>query len=118
MIQKISSRCTVVWVLGLIMVNCGCTKSACEMQPSAQGANEVWIQNTAFNPSTITVSINTTIKWTNKDGFPHTVTSDSGWFDSGAINSNATFSRQFTSSGTFAYHCSIHPGMLAKVIVH
>jgi len=79
--------------------------------------NEVFMQNTSFNPGTITVAINATVKWTNKDGFAHTVTSTTGIFDSGNINSGGTFSHQFTSAGTFPYKCLIHSSMTGTVIV-
>lgn len=82
------------------------------------GANEVFIQNMAYSPSTITVAVNTTITWTNKDAVPHTVTSDSGVFDSGTISTNGTFSFTFTSAGTYSYHCVIHPSMTATVKVN
>jgi len=39
-------------------------------------ANEVSIQGMAFNPPTLTVTKNTTVKWTNNDALAHTVTSD------------------------------------------
>lgn len=81
------------------------------------GANEVFIQGMAFNPSTITVSANSTITWTNKDAIGHTVTSDSGLFDSGSIGTNGTYSYTFTTSGTFTYHCKVHPTMTASVTV-
>jgi plastocyanin len=82
------------------------------------GTNEVFIQGMAFNPSPITVSINTTVTWTNKDAIGHTVTSDTGLFDSGTIGSNGTYSYDFTTAGTFTYHCKIHPTMVATVIVN
>jgi plastocyanin len=82
------------------------------------GPNEVYIQNYAFNPSTITITVNTTVTWTNFDGIDHTVTSDTGLFDSGNIGSNKTFSYKFTTTGTFPYHCSIHTYMTGKVIVN
>ena len=82
------------------------------------GPNEVFIQDMAFNPSTITVSAGTTITWTNKDAIAHTVTSNTGLFDSGSINSNGTYSHLFSSTGTFPYHCSIHPNMTASVIIN
>ena len=83
-----------------------------------QGANEVWIESFAFNPVTITVTTNTTVIWTNMDGIAHTVTSDTGDFDSGNLDSNATFSHTFTTAGTFPYHCTYHPDMLGSVIVN
>jgi len=92
-----------------------CTKS--ENNPYPAAANAITIQNDAFTPSIITVTVNTTIKWTNKDQVAHTVTSDTGLFDSGDINNNGTYSHQFTTVGTFPYHCSIHSMMTATVVV-
>ncbi len=82
------------------------------------GTNEVWLQGSAFNPSTITVAANTTIKWINKDSYTHTVTSDVVMFDSGNLGANGIFSYTFTAKGTFNYHCSIHSMMTGKVIVN
>jgi plastocyanin len=81
------------------------------------GANEVFIEGMAFSPSTITVAAGTSITWTNKDAVAHTVTSNTGIFDSGSISTNGTFSFTFSTVGTFPYHCTIHSYMTAKVIV-
>ena len=92
--------------------------SGCKKDDAKPGTNEVWMQNTAFTPGSITVAVNTTITWTNKDGTNHTVTSDSTLFDSGSIGNGGTFSHQFTVAGTFSYHCKIHSGMTGMIIVH
>jgi len=99
----------------------GCKKN--EEQPGvtgSPGADEVWMQNTAFNPATITVAVNTTITWTNKDVMNHTVNSDTGSVlnSNGNINGGGTFSHKFTAAGTFPYHCNIHTGMKGTVIVN
>jgi plastocyanin len=96
----------------------GMTTGTGSTTTSKPGANEVWIQGMAFNPSTLTVTAGTTVKWTNKDGITHTVTSNTGVFDSGNINSNGTFSFTFATAGTYPYHCNIHPSMTATVIVN
>lgn len=82
------------------------------------GANEVWIKGMAYEPSTITITAGTTIKWTNKDDVVHTVTSDNGLFDSGNMTSSNTFSRQFPTAGTYSYHCTPHPTMTATIVVN
>lgn len=105
---------TVMMTLLIVSGISGCKKETSSPSP---GANEVFIQNYAFNPSTITVPVNTTITWTNKDPVNHTVTSDNGLFDSGAIQSKGIYSRQFTTAGTYPYHCSIHTYMTGNVIV-
>lgn len=77
----------------------------------------VEISGLAFVPSTLTVSVGTTVTWTNKDSVSHTVTSDDNLFNSGTLATNATFEHTFNQKGTFAYHCSFHTFMTAKVIV-
>jgi plastocyanin len=42
--------------------------NSCKKVTDTPGANEVFIQGMAFNPSTIKVCTGTTITWTNKDG--------------------------------------------------
>jgi plastocyanin len=84
-----------------------------------QGTSEVDINiaSRAFSPETITVPVNTTVTWTNNDGMAHTVTSDTGLFDSGSFGAGGTYSFQFTAAGTYNYHCTLHPDMIATVIV-
>jgi plastocyanin len=91
--------------------------NSCKKSSSGLGANEVLIQGMAFNPLTITVALGTSITWINKDAVAHTVTSNTGIFDSGSINTNGTFSYTFSTVGSFPYHCTVHPYMTATVIV-
>ncbi len=78
---------------------------------------DVTIQSNAFNPDSLTIKVGETVTWTNKDSYAHTVTSDSGVFDSGNFASGATFSFTFDTEGSYSYHCSIHTSMTAKIIV-
>ena len=75
----------------------------------------VTISGFAFSPQTLTVAKGTAITWTNKDSTTHTVTSDSGIWDSGDLAPGKTFSYTFNQTGTFPYHCKIHLSMTAKV---
>jgi len=71
-----------------------------------------------FGPATAYVNVGGTVVWTNGTDAPHTVTSDSGAeLDSGTVAAAATFSHTFATAGTFAYHCTVHPYMVAKVVV-
>ena len=99
-----------------INISSGCSKSN-SGTGGTPGANEVFIQSFAFSPSTITISVNSSVTWTNKDGVAHTVTSDNSIFDSGLLENNVSYTRQFTTVGTFNYHCTVHSTMTAKVIV-
>lgn len=87
------------------------------------GANQVFMQNLAFNPTTRTVAVGTTVQWVNQDGVTHTVTKDSG--PGAAFNQSlgggASFSVTFDSAGTYQYHCTIHGtpggGMHGTIVV-
>ena len=98
--------------IAIILTSFGCKKQDPAIPNAATpGTNEVWLQNMAFTPISITVAVNTTIKWTNKDAVAHTVTINSALFESGNINSGGTYSHQFTIMSTYPYHCTIHPSM-------
>jgi plastocyanin len=111
-------------LIALLSISYSCTKSSNTSSGGGgpgdltPGANEVWIQSMAFNPSTRSVAAGTTITWTNKDAITHTVTSDINLFDSGSIPANGTYSHSFATAGTFTYHCTIHPTMTASVVVN
>jgi plastocyanin len=84
--------------------------------PQAQQAS-VTIKDFEFAPSTVTIKVGGTVTWTNDGPSAHTVTADDGSFNSGELQKGKTFSRTFDSTGTFSYHCSIHPSMKAQVVV-
>jgi len=117
--------CVLIIVGLLAAVSCGSSTPATTPTPGTTTpppttqtqANAVTIQNLAFSPATLTVSVGTTVTWTNKDSTTHTVTSNTGLFDSGFLNNGATFSFTFNTKGTFEYHCSIHTTMHGTVTV-
>ncbi len=84
---------------------------------AAATGNSVTLASFAFSPATITVKVGTTVTWTNQDSTTHTITSDSGVWDSGNIAQNGTYTYAFSKAGTFPYHCSIHTYMKGTVIV-
>ena len=45
------------------------------------------------------------------------MTADDGSFASGTLAETGTFTRAFPATGTFAYHCAIHPSMTGEVVV-
>ncbi len=71
--------------------------------------------NNSFVPTTTTVKKGTTITWTNNDITDHTVVGTG--FSSGTLKPNATYSRTFSTAGSFDYHCGIHPTMQGTVNV-
>jgi plastocyanin len=78
------------------------------------------ITNMMFTPSQITVAKGGTVTWTNNDSTTHTVVDDLsnvGGPNSGDIAPGATYSFTFTKTGSFQYHCNIHPSMRGTIVV-
>jgi plastocyanin len=82
-----------------------------------QGDVSVTIKNFDFHPMAVTVPVGATVTWKNLDGEPHTVTSTDGSFRSAALDENDAFSFRFAKPGVYKYLCTIHPRMVATVIV-
>jgi plastocyanin len=79
--------------------------------------SKVNISGFKFDPEKITVGKDVTVTWTNLDDAPHTVTANDNSFTSGTLNKNDTYTHTFTVTGTYDYHCEIHPMMTASVEV-
>ena len=102
----------------LFVAGCGSGQRA-TTATGAQGTStlSVTIANLAFSPATLTAKPGTKVTWTNNDSVIHTVTSDTGVFNSGNIAPGSTFSYTFNSAGSYAYHCTIHPNMKGTILV-
>jgi plastocyanin len=65
----------------------------------------------------LNVAAGTTVTWTNSDAVAHTSTSDTTGWNSGTVAPGGQFSFTFQTPGRYAYHCTIHPGMIGTVVV-
>ena len=90
--------------------------SAASAAPPADAAR-ITVKNFMFMPMTLTVTAGSTVTWANQDEEPHTVTSDTGLFHSGALDTNESFSFKFDKPGTYHFTCSIHPRMVGTIVV-
>jgi plastocyanin len=77
----------------------------------------VTIESMVFSPNEFKVKLGETIEWTNKDLVPHTVTSETGAFESQTIAPGAKWTYRPRKAGVFAYKCSFHPTMSARFTV-
>ena len=84
---------------------------------ASSSGNSVSIRNFSFTPNSLTVKVGTKVTWTNHDSVTHTVTANQGAFNAPVLpGSSVSFT--FTKAGTYAYHCMIHPSMMATIVVH
>jgi plastocyanin len=77
----------------------------------------VTIRDFAFYPQLLEVRAGTTVTWTNEDSAQHTVTFRTGMADSGLLSQGQTCQFTFSTLGTFAYYCRVHPHMVGTVRV-
>lgn len=74
-------------------------------------SHTVTMEGLRFEPSSLSVAPGDTIVWINKDPFPHTVTAESGSFDSGEISPGKSWRYTLRRAGNFPYGCKLHPTM-------
>jgi plastocyanin len=92
-------------------------------------ANLVTLVNSAFSPSSITVTAGATVNWkwndcSGGDGYggggatcvTHQITFDDGSGIASASQDQGTFSRTFSSKGTYKYHCVIHGAAMSGAV--
>ncbi|PYO47259.1 MAG: hypothetical protein DMD72_10380 [Gemmatimonadetes bacterium] len=74
----------------------------------------------AFTPATLTVDAGQAVTFA-FGSVGHNVTFDTQAAGTPAdipgINSGVAVDRTFTTSGTYRYHCTIHPGMAGSIVV-
>lgn len=134
--KKLSIVIAIIIVLGLVgwgAYSLGKSKNTSNSNGTSQSSStstsssstqpatgSIDIKNMMFTPSQITVAKGGTVTWTNNDTTAHTVTDDLsnvGGPNSGEIAPGATYSFTFTKTGSFQYHCTIHPSMRGTIVV-
>jgi len=86
-------------------------------EEAKSSATEVRVDNFTFAPNELTVPVNGTVTWVNKDDVPHVIASNDGLFKSKALDTDDKYSYTFTKAGTYSYYCSVHPKMVGKIVV-
>lgn len=106
--------------IALLLASCSAGQSATPAATqAAPSTNEVQvtIEGFAYHSADLSIPIGTTVTWTNKDGAPHTSTSDDGLWDSGALSQGDSYSHTFDQAGIFNYHCTIHTSIKGTITV-
>lgn len=75
------------------------------------------IANYAFHPPALTVTAGTKVTVTNSDQTAHTVTAQSGAFDSGTVNPGKSASFTVSKPGVYHYYCQFHAFMTGTITV-
>ena len=105
-------------VIAATLATTACTQAPAQAQvPAAAQAAERVIEIKNYMFMEVTVPAGTKVTWINRDEVPHTVIERNKLFHSAALDTDDKFSYVFNTPGTYDYFCSLHPYMVAKVIV-
>lgn len=114
------SRSTCLAVIASLASIVGCSDSTSPTEGPPPGAASVTATTgQQFTPATVRVATGGVVTWVFQS-LGHNVTFDGtagAPEDIGGVNSNTSIARTFNTNGTFAYHCTIHPGMTGTVQV-
>jgi plastocyanin len=75
------------------------------------------ISTWGYGPSTETVSVGDVVTFTNTGASPHDATSADGSWNTPLLQSGQSASVTFSTPGTFAFTCVLHPWMKGTIVV-
>jgi plastocyanin len=100
----------------LVLMALGLVSMAAAADAPPQGMR-ILIKDFMFSPMEAKTTVGVPVTWVNQDDEPHTVVSDVGLFRSGALDTGNEYTFKFDKPGTYHVLCSIHPQMVATIIV-
>ena len=78
----------------------------------------VTITDAGFGPSSVTIAVGDSVRWTNNGSTAHTVTFNNQTFDTGPIAPGTSYTRTFIQAGPYAYHDALHKELAGIVVVN
>jgi plastocyanin len=85
--------------------------------PPGSGPAVITIGDNLFLPGTVNVTAPRVVRWVNSGGQAHNTIAAAGAWTSGTLNPGDTFEHEFTQAGTYAYACTLPPGMSGTITV-
>ena len=115
--------CALLAVSAVIFTHPARSRANAAAFPTDASITDVSLDNYQFNPSTVTITVGSTVRWTHNQsdppGVPHTTTSDTDVWNSGDLLFGDVYTFTFNSPGVYPYHCFYHGsmGMTGTVVV-
>jgi plastocyanin len=75
------------------------------------------ISTWGYGPSTTTVTVGQPVMWTNSGTSPHDATATDGSWGTPLLQTGQSALVTFSTPGTFAYTCVVHPWMQGTIVV-
>jgi len=105
-----------ILLVTLLVVACG-SDYGTGPQPASNVVDAVGV--TAWNPAAITITVGGSVTFNNSSTIAHNLRFDEVAGRPGDVADFVSTSKAvvFTTAGTYAYHCGIHPAMQGQVVV-
>jgi plastocyanin len=104
-------------LLALTLVFAAAVAVGWPLTPGWASQTVIKIGNFTFTPAEVTIKAGDTVVWKNDDDLPHSVVASGSGFRSKALDTDETFSMNFTEVGEVEYFCGLHPQMKGRIIV-
>jgi plastocyanin len=120
--RRFAHALAIIAALALVTTACGGSEDSGlpSTNPTSTPADHVTIVDSAFEPKTFQILVNTEARWVQTGSLPHSVTADDGSFTSHlacsasdtsqCMKTGDEFKHLFTKAGTYPYYCVIHGG--------
>ena len=112
---KVFVLASVVILVSFLFASCYKNKS--DYNSSATTESKVSIMSSAYSPASLTIVSGSAVTWTNNDNVAHTVTTADGNINSGDIAPGSSYSKTFTTTGTYSYYDAHNTSMTGVLIV-
>jgi len=103
----------------LVIAACAGREDNSDATPTVIDTGEITIEirDFLFEPPNVSIPAGTEVTWVNHDAAPHDATHDDRDWEIDRLNRNDNDTLTFDTSGTYTYHCSIHPYMKGTITV-
>ena len=105
-------------IVGFLFIVGGCGTGATEVRPDGPAPSTATVTMSAaqFSPTTTEVAVGGTVKFVNSAGVLHDVDFGTPQLHIAAFDAGER-SLTFPAAGTLSYHCNLHAGMEATLVV-
>ena len=112
---------TKILLLLSVLITAAFVMGSCYKSKSSYNSNtttsKISITSSGYSPASLTITNGSTVTWTNSDNMAHTVTNTEGSINSGDIAPGSSYTKTFTTAGTYTYHDANNTNMTGVLIV-
>src|SRR5215467_13581844 len=105
---------SVLITAAFVMMSCYKSKSSYNSNTTT---SKISITSTGYSPASVSVTSGSTVTWTNNDNMSHAITTAEGSINSGDIAPGSSYSKTFTTAGTYNYYDTHNINMTGVLIV-